>query len=106
VKMFGRLLLVVALLFAQTGGVAHQAWHDAAPLVVHADEATSDGKAPQKNLLCDFHTALSAVLGAIGGSSHAAAPDVQSAIAFASADRSASGLSALAPRSRGPPALL
>jgi|KBSSwiStaDraftv2_1062776.scaffolds.fasta_scaffold509329_2 hypothetical protein len=105
-RRFAQFFLAAAFLAAQAAGVAHQAWHDAAPLVAHADEATSDGKAPQKNLLCDFHTALSAVLGAIGGSSHAAAPEVQSAIAFAPADTSASGLSALAPRSRGPPALL
>ena len=101
-----RFFLAAAFLAAQAAGVAHQAWHDVAPVVADAGEAAGEGKAPQKSLLCDFHTALSAVLGAIGASSHAAAPDVQSAIAFARADASAIGLSAPPPRSRAPPTLL
>ena len=100
-----RLFLIAVFLAAQTAGVAHQAWHDAAPVVAHGDE-TADGKAPQKNLLCDFHTALSAVLGAVDCTQHAVSSDVQTAIAFAQADDSAIGLSTLAPRSRAPPALL
>ena len=105
-RHLARFFLAAAFLAAQTAGVAHQAWHDAAPVVAHADEAAGEGKAPQKNLLCDFHTALSAVLGAVDATHHAVAPDLQTAIAFARADVSASGLSRLAPRSRGPPALL
>jgi hypothetical protein len=105
VKRLARLLLAVALLFAQTAGVAHQAWHDASPVVAHGDGA-ADGKAPQKNLLCDFHTALSAVLGAVDCTHHAAPSEFQTAIAFAHAGDSAIGLSTLAPRSRAPPALL
>ena len=105
-KLLGRLPLVFALLFAQAAGVAHEVWHDAAPAVAHSDGAAGQGKVPQKNLLCDFHTALSAVLGAIGGSSHAAAPVVQSAIAFARTDASAIGIFAPTPRSRAPPTLL
>jgi hypothetical protein len=105
-RRLARFFLAAAFLVAQTAGVAHQAWHDASPVLAHADKAAGQGKAPQKNLLCDFHTALSAVLGAIGGGGHAAAPDVQSAIAFAHADASARGLSAPTPRSRAPPALL
>jgi hypothetical protein len=101
-----RFFLIAAFLAAQTAGVAHQAWHDAAPFVAHGDEASSDGKAPQKTPLCDFHTALSAVLGAVDGGSHAVVLDVQSAIAFARADASAIGLSTPTPRSRAPPALL
>ena len=104
-KLLGRLPLVLALLFAQTAGMAHQAWHDAAP-VAHADEAVGQGKAPQKNLLCDFHTALSTVLGAVDGASHAPVADVQSAIAFVAADASADSLSGPTPRSRAPPTLL
>jgi len=106
VKLLGRLLLVVALLFAQAVGVAHQVWHDAAPVVAHADEATGDGKAPQKSLLCDFHTALSTVLGAVDGGSHAGSPEVQPAVAFVGVDVSVTGRSSLTPRSRGPPTLL
>jgi hypothetical protein len=105
-QSLARLFLAAAFLAAQTAGVAHQAWHDAAPVIAHADEVSDQGKAPQKNLLCDFHTALSAVLGALDGSSHAAAPQVQSAIAFAGGDVSVTARSSLAPRSRAPPALL
>jgi hypothetical protein len=102
VKLLGRLLLVVALLFSQAGGVAHEIWH-ASSLAADAD---GEAKTPKGNPLCDFHTALSAVLGAVDGGSHAVVLDVQSAIAFARADASAIGLSAPTPRSRAPPALL
>jgi len=103
---FGRVLLAAAFLAAQAAGVAHQVWHDAAPAVAHADEATSDGKAPQKSFLCDFHTALSTVLGAVAGGSHVAPLDTQVALSFLAADVPAQSLSSLAPRSRGPPTLL
>ncbi|MEA3192564.1 MAG: hypothetical protein QOD26_897 [Betaproteobacteria bacterium] len=105
-RRLARYLLAAAFLAAQGAGVAHQAWHDASPVVAHADEAAGEGKTPQKNLLCDFHTALSAVLGAVDGGSHAVAPHVQSAIAFARADAAAPGHSTLTPRSRAPPTLL
>ena len=105
-RRLARFFLAAAFLVAQTAGVAHQAWHGASAVFAHADEAVGQGKAPQKNFLCDFHTALSAVLGAIGGGSGAAAPDVQSAIAFAPANASARGFSAPTPRSRAPPHLL
>jgi len=105
-RRLARFVLAAAFLVAQTAGVAHQAWHGASAVLAHADEAVGQGKVPQKNLLCDFHKALSAVLGAIGGDSRAAPPDVQSAIAFAPADASARGLSAPTPRSRAPPAFL
>ena len=99
-KLLGRLLLVFALLFAQTGSVTHEIWH-ASSLA-----ADADSRAPQKSLLCDFHTALSAVLGAVDGIRHAVPSHAQAAIAFAPADAPAAGRSTLAPRSRAPPALL
>ena len=98
-----RLLLVVALLFAQASGVAHEIWHASSLAAVDVD---GDAKTPKGNPLCDFHTALSAVLGAVSGGNPAVAPDVQPAIAFAPAHDPATGLSALTPRSRDPPALL
>ena len=101
-KVLARLLLVVALLFAQTSGVAHELWH-ASSLATHSD---GDGKTPKGNPLCDFHTALSAVLGAVDGSSHAGSPEVQPAVAFAGFDVAVTGRSSLTPRSRGPPTLL
>lgn len=105
-RLLARLLLAVAFLLAQAAGVAHQAWHDVAPVFVHADETASHGKAPQKNVLCDFHSALSAVLGAVDGTQHAVASDVQAAIGFVLADASSTGRFTLALRSRGPPAVL
>jgi len=101
VKLLGRVLLVVALLFAQAGAVSHEIWHGT--LLADGD---SDSKAPQKNLLCDFHTALSAVLGAVDGAPQAVPSDAQTAVAFAGADASAARFSLFASRSRGPPALL
>lgn len=104
-RLFARLLLVVALLFAQTAGVAHQVWHDAGTLAA-ADNDAADSKAPNKNLLCDFHTALASVLGAIHGDAPAIDAVTPLQTAFIAADIPAARLSSLAPRSRAPPTLL
>ena len=101
-KLAGRLLLVFALLFAQAGSVAHEIWHASAL----AADGDGDAKTPKGNPLCDFHTALGAVLGAVDCAHHAVAPEAQVATAFTGAEASAIGLSTLAPRSRAPPALL
>ena len=102
-SVFARLLFVVALLFAQASGVAHEIWHASSLAAADVDD---DAKAPKGNPLCDFHTALGSVLGAIDGASHPASPQVPPAIAFAGSDVAASGFSSLTPRSRAPPALL
>ncbi len=98
-KLFARLVLVAAFLVAQVGGVAHEIWHSTADIA-------AEGKAPQKNPLCDFHTALAGVLGAIHGGTGTA--DVVAALhtAFMAADMAVARFSLLASRSRGPPALL
>jgi hypothetical protein len=100
-----RILLVAAFLVAQAAGVAHQAWHDAVSFTPAGSEA-ADGKAPSKNLLCDFHSALAAVLGAIHG--HAPAIDTAASLqtAFVAADVPAARLSPPTPKSRAPPTLL
>lgn len=103
-KIVGRLLLVVALLFAQAGSVTHEIWHAAS--LAAAIESDADSKAPNKNLLCDFHTALASVLGAIHGDAPAIDAVAVPQTVFIAADVPAAGLSALAPRSRAPPALL
>ena len=105
-RLLARLLLVVALLFAQAAGIAHQVWHDAGALAAAAENDAADGKAPSKNLLCDFHTALASVLGAIHGDAPAIDAVAPLQIAFLAADVPAARLSTLAPRSRAPPALL
>ena len=104
-KLLARLLLVVALLFAQSAGIAHQIWHDAGALAV-AESDAADSKAPTKNLLCDFHTALASVLGAIHGDAPAIDAVALLQTDFIAADVPARSLSSLAPHSRGPPALL
>ena len=104
-RLLARLLLVVALLFAQAAGIAHQVWHDAGMLAA-AENDSADGKAPSKNLLCDFHIALASVLGAMHGDAPAIDAIAPLQAAFIAVDVPAARLSALAPRSRAPPALL
>ena len=101
-RILGRIVLVAALLFAQTAGMAHELWH-ASTL---AADSGGDVKTPKGSPLCDFHTALASVLGAI----HGDAPPIDAVAslqtAFIATDVPAARLSALAPRSRAPPALL
>ena len=106
-RTLARVLLVAAFLLAQASGVAHQVWH-AGSLAAQATvtDAGGDGKAPKKSPLCDFHAALGAVLGAVSGSGQSAEAAVPTAIPFIAADSPAARFSALAPQSRGPPALL
>jgi len=101
-----RILLILAFLVAQSAGIAHQAWHDAGGLVAAAESDAADSKAPNKNLLCDFHTALASVLGAIHGDAPAIDAVAPLQTAFIAADVPAARLSTLAPNSRAPPALL
>jgi len=106
-RRLATILLAAAFLVAQAGGIAHQAWHDVHPLASHAGtDAGSDGKAPQKSLLCDFHTALGTVLGALSGTSALAQAVPPAAIAFIAADVPTARFSTFAPQSRAPPALL
>jgi hypothetical protein len=100
VKLLGRLLLVFALLFAQAGAVSHEIWH------ATALSADGDAKTPKGNPLCDFHTALSAVLGAIHGGCGTVDAVAALDTAFISAGVTAPGFFLFASRSRGPPTLL
>jgi hypothetical protein len=100
VKLFARLLLVFAFVFAQAGGIAHELWHSTAP------DVSVDGKAPKKNALCDFHTALGSVLGVLSNAHGALEADRHQSPPFAVAESRAAGFSLLASRSRSPPTLL
>ena len=100
-NVLARLLLVVALLFAQTGGVAHEIWH--ASSLATAD---LDGKAPKGNPLCDFHTALGSVSAAVSCAHNAPEVGLQDNSSLIGAESRAPRFSLLAARSRGPPALL
>ena len=99
-RQLARLLLVAGLLFAQTAGMAHELWH-ASTLAVDGDVKT-----PKGSPLCDFHTALASVLGAIHGDAPAIDAVAPLQTAFLAANAPAARLSSLAPRSRAPPALL
>jgi hypothetical protein len=101
-RIVGRILLVAALLFAQTAGMAHELWHAATP-AAHSD---GDVKTPKGSPLCDFHTALASVLGAIHGDAPAIDAVASLQTAFIAAEVPAARLSTLAPKSRAPPALL
>ena len=101
-----RILLILAFLVAQSAGIVHQAWHDVGGLAAAAESDAPDTKSPNKNLLCDFHTALASVLGAIHGDAPAIDAAAPLTTAFIAADVPAARLSSLAPRSRAPPALL
>lgn len=100
-RILGRILLVAALLFAQTAGMAHELWHAS---TLAADGG--DAKTPKGSPLCDFHTALASVLGAIHGDAPAIDAAATLQTAFPAADVPAARISLLAPKSRAPPALL
>ena len=99
-KLFGRLLLVFALLFAQAGAAAHEIWH--------ASSLAADGdvKTPKGNPLCDFHTALGSVSAALGCAHLPPEVTLQANSSFIGAESRAPRFSLLAAQSRGPPALL
>ena len=103
----GRALLLAALLLAQQAALVHQLWH--ASLGVPGASATAvgnerGGSAPQE-ALCDLHSALGAVLGALNGGASAMAPLVVLDTGFAALRESIASLAAPAPASRDPPRL-
>jgi hypothetical protein len=102
VKVLGRLLLVVALLFAQTAGMAHELWH-AASLAADGD---GEVKTPKSNPLCDFHTALGSVSAALSSAHNPPDAGVQENSCRIGAAPRAPRFSFLSTQSRGPPALL
>ena len=93
-----RLLVVVALLFAQQAALAHQVWHSAAK----SKPAAEQGK--KTNPLCEQHEALGTVLGALSGAALHSPAIEPAAIHFSAAAVPAARISLLSPVSRGPPA--
>jgi hypothetical protein len=100
-----RIALLAAFVLAQHTALAHQIWHlgGHSQQTAFSNADSYGGDAPQSNLLCDFHSALSAALGALDSTPiafpvsgpyqndyiHTAAPAVV--------------VPALPPASRGPP---
>ena len=103
-RRFARLLLAAALLAAQQSALAHQIWHYAtAPAAQFAaDPQQTDAGG---NSLCDQHTTLGAVLGALGSADAVAEALAPRLDAIAAAALVAAPAATVSPSSRGPPAL-
>ena len=104
----GRVLLVIALLLAQQAALAHQIGHLAAgsPHSVASVPAGDPSDKSQRDRLCDLHSSLGTVLGALSGalalSFHGAPHDIQ----FADPSTPAISIAAPVPASRDPPSSL
>jgi len=94
-RFLARLLVVAALLAAQHTALSHELWH-----------AGKSGDKPKHEQLCDFHTALGSVLGAIGGNANADEPPSPSDVPMAADRTRAASRCGLTPSSRDPPRLL
>src|SRR5437879_3505356 len=101
-----QVVFALLLLCAQQGAITHEIWHfaNASP---HAAGFAGDHKAPEskKNQLCDLHSALGTVLGAVATIASPAPLDSCTEFSFLAAASRAASVSLLAPFSRGPPAL-
>jgi hypothetical protein len=101
------LFTAAALLLAQQAAISHQIWHLAgAGGQAFGAQNDQQHKAPKKDGLCDLHTALGTVLGAVSANAPASLladlPDARVAAAAVSAVT----VRPLPPTSRGPPTLL
>jgi hypothetical protein len=103
-----RIFAVAAFLFAQTSALAHPIWH-LSPANAGAAGLSSmnadDGKTPRDAPLCDFHTVLGAMFGALSGSSFAAQYVEPPHIVVTAAHFAPVSLARLVPASRGPPSV-
>jgi hypothetical protein len=101
----GRVLLVVALLVAQQSAFAHQVWHLAKTGGAAAAIAAPEQQPPQSRAdrLCDFHSALATVLGAVSAATPSALPAAALYMTFVSSALPAFSIAAPLPASRGPP---
>jgi hypothetical protein len=97
-----QVVFALLLLCAQQGAITHEIWHAAT-----SSHAQSEQKAPDsnKNRLCDLHSALGTVLGAVATIASPAPLDSCTEFSFLASESPAASVSLLAPPSRGPPAL-
>jgi hypothetical protein len=104
-RVLARLFIAAALLVAQQSAIAHQIWHfAAAPAQQAAGVDPQDQDAGGKGL-CDLHTALGAVLGALGSADSAPEFTAPQADAVSAAALSPAPSASVPPSSRGPPTL-
>ena len=96
--MLRAIVLAVALLAAQQNALAHALWH--------AGAAGSQSQDQDQGRLCDLHSALGSVLGALGGAAPVAAAGEFHPVPFDERALPARAFRPSSPLSRGPPALL
>jgi hypothetical protein len=104
----GRVILVVALLLAQRVALAHELWHFAAgtracaaAAIAAPEQAPAQSRADR---LCDFHSALGTVLGALSGAAALTLPAAPLDAEFLAPALPPLGTGAPVPASRDPPA--
>jgi hypothetical protein len=101
----GRVLLVIALLVAQQSALAHQIWHAAAssgPALAVAAPEHPPAPSPADRL-CDLHSALGTVLGALSSAAALPLPPAPLEAQFVAPALPAFSVAAPAPASRDPP---
>lgn len=104
-RRLARLFIAAALLVAQQSAFAHQIWHFAGtPAQNSTDGGPQDTDAGGK-ALCDLHTSLGAVLGALGSADPAPEFTAPQADAVPVAALSSAPAAPLPPSSRDPPSL-
>lgn len=96
--MLRAIVFAVALLAAQQNALAHALWH--------AGAAGSQSQDQDQGRLCDLHSALGSVLGALSGAAPVAATGEFHPFAFDERALPARAFRPSSPLSRGPPALL
>lgn len=97
-RIVARALLVFAVLLAQQTAIAHELWHA-------SGGASQDAKSPLGKKLCELHDLLGTVLGAVGVAKLPLALLSFCDVAFVDVVPAAAQSRALAPQSRGPPAI-
>jgi hypothetical protein len=94
-----RLFLIAALIAAQQSAIAHGVWH-------FAGAGAPQQSSQDEGVLCDQHTALGTVLGALGNADAAQQPATHGACAVPAAAHACAPTALVAPSSRDPPSLL
>jgi hypothetical protein len=104
-RRLARYFIAAALLVAQQSALAHEIWHFAAAPAQHAAGADPQGQVAGGKGLCDLHTALGAVLGALGSADATPVFAAPGADPVPATVLSPAPAAPLVPSSRGPPTL-
>ena len=93
-----RLLLIAALVAAQQSAIAHGVWH-------FAGAGAAQQSSQDEGMLCDQHTALGTVLGALGSAAAAHTALAQRVCPVPGAAHGGAPATLVSPASRDPPSL-